>query len=160
MQLNELQKGFFGYKEASVFQYIAALEEACALKIAEKDREIEKCHQQICDLEERLQQLKEGDKDLKIGLQKEAVSVENDKGIEEVEEKVQQQPDGQKWEQEFDRINGKLDQYGVQLSALQEVVARLLKRSTGQNLNAEDSCKRYFSDKNMTLFERKQKKQD
>ena len=46
MQLNELKKGFWGYKKESVYRYIVAIEESTSEKLAEKDAKLTQLEEQ------------------------------------------------------------------------------------------------------------------
>ena len=42
MRLDELKKGFWGYKKESVYQYIAAMEDEAARKLVQQQEQAEK----------------------------------------------------------------------------------------------------------------------
>lgn len=68
MRLDELKKGFWGYKKESVYQYIAAMEDKAARKLAQQqeqaEKEADKAQKRICELEEALKILREENKAL------------------------------------------------------------------------------------------------
>lgn len=63
MRLDELKKGFWGYKRESVYRYITMLEEETSKKLEEQQeqvrREAEKAEKRIYELEEALKLLRE-----------------------------------------------------------------------------------------------------
>ena len=42
MNLDNLQKGFFGYKKSSVYEYISSMEEEFSERLLEKDEDTKK----------------------------------------------------------------------------------------------------------------------
>ena len=69
MQLNELKKGFWGYKKESVYRYIVAIEESTSEKLAEKDAKLtqleEQSQKKILELEATVDALREENAALK-----------------------------------------------------------------------------------------------
>ncbi len=68
MRLDELKKGFWGYKKESVYQYIAAMEDEAARKLVQQqeqaEKEADKAQKRICELEEALKIFREENKAL------------------------------------------------------------------------------------------------
>lgn len=60
MRLDELKKGFWGYRKESVYRYIAALEEETSKKLEEKDAQLKKVEgeirQRLSELENALKE--------------------------------------------------------------------------------------------------------
>ena len=44
MNLDNLQKGFFGYKKSSVYEYISSMEEEFSERLLEKDEDLSLIH--------------------------------------------------------------------------------------------------------------------
>ena len=69
MQLNELKKGFWGYKKESVYRYVVAIEESTSEKLAEKDAKLtqleEQSQKKILELEATVDALREENAALK-----------------------------------------------------------------------------------------------
>ena len=63
MRLEDLKKGFWGYQKEAVLQYIAAQEEACSLRLLEKDEQATqaslKAQARIQELEAEVQRLRQ-----------------------------------------------------------------------------------------------------
>ena len=67
MKTEDLKTGLFGFRKASVFQYISEIEEECSAKLMERDAQIKKNEEQYLL---RTQQLEEELSDLKEALEK------------------------------------------------------------------------------------------
>ena len=63
MRMDELEKGFWGYKKESVYNYIVSMEERTSQKLAEKDEELSQLEndsqQRITELESSLEAAQE-----------------------------------------------------------------------------------------------------
>ena len=63
MRMDELEKGFWGYKKESVYKYIASIEERTSQKLAEKDEKLSKLEndslRRITELESSLEAARE-----------------------------------------------------------------------------------------------------
>ena len=67
MRLEELKKGFWGYKREGVFQYITDLEETCSRKLQERDERAEQAARQA---QARVQALEQENRALREELEK------------------------------------------------------------------------------------------
>ena len=56
MRLEELKKGFWGYRKEPVFQYLTQIEDACARKLREREEQMEALRRQS---QERIQALEQ-----------------------------------------------------------------------------------------------------
>ena len=67
MRLEELKKGFWGYRKEPVFQYLTQIEDACARKLREREEQMEALRRQS---QERIQALEEENRALREELEK------------------------------------------------------------------------------------------
>ena len=54
MRLEELKKGFWGYRKEPVFQYLTQIEDACARKLREREEQMEALRRQMLESVARL----------------------------------------------------------------------------------------------------------
>ena len=71
MRLEELKKGFWGYRKEPVFQYLTQIEDACAQKLREREEQMEALRRQS---QERIQALEEKLQDPEVATDYEAVT--------------------------------------------------------------------------------------
>lgn len=91
MKMDELKRGFWGYKKDSVYRYIVSMEEDASARVAEKEARLEKLEaeskQQIAGLESALSALREENASLRNN---QAMLKEFDERAEEAERSLTQ----------------------------------------------------------------------
>lgn len=165
MKLDQLEKGFWGYKKSSVYTYITMAEEEFSAKLSEKDNQYKKNEEQyrarIAELEEELYTLKEQmdkQKNEKIEIASTLIAATQYGEIlrREASEKVQKEQE--KWERDLAEMVSELDRYRTQVAKIREALRALLLGMDEQSEELEQQMEAVQSDcptHNMTLFARK-----
>ena len=159
MKLDQLKKGFWGYKKASVYEYITMMEEEFSEKLAEKVTEQKKQEEeyrtQITSLEKELEEQKKEQMTVAAALM-EAVRYK-DELQQEAREKMQEERAA--WEKKLEEGEKELNGYQKQIAKVREMIQGLLQSMDAKSEEVEmqiqtvkAACPRH----NMTLFERNQ----
>lgn len=165
MTLSDLKTGFFGYKKASVYQYITDLEEQFSTKLVEKDEELKKVVEQY---EQKLQRLEEELSEAR----KQFEAKKNEQGViadalieaqryaqqmrQEAEEKRREAQ--QSLEEETARQNQALERYRDQIRQLREAFAAMLNEMDAAANHLEhkaETTQAESPEPNLSLFRRK-----
>ena len=165
MNLDQLKKGFFGYKKTSVYEYISSLEEEFSNKLLEKDSlnqkkeeeqlsKIQKLESELKETKQQLDTLRSeqmmiGSTLMEAKRYAERLKIE----AEEEKEKAHQQ-----LEHDLAQSREELEHYHAQINTLKEAFANLL-HDMDKNVKKLDiqvqTLKEESPRRNMTLFERK-----
>lgn len=164
MKLDQLKKGLWGYKKASVYEYITMMEEEFSEKLAEKVTEQKKQEEeyrtQITSLEEELSRVrKELEEQKKEQMNVAAALMEavryKDELRQEAQEKMQEERAA--WEKKLEEGAKELNGYQKQIAKVREMIQGLLQSMDAKSEEVEmqiqtvkAACPRH----NMTLFER------
>ena len=165
MNLDQLKKGFFGYKKTSVYEYISSLEEEFSNKLLEKDSlnqkkeeeqlsKIQKLESELKETKQQLDTLRS--EQMMIGSTlREAKRYAERLKIEAEEEKEKAH---QQLEHDLAQSREELEHYHAQINTLKEAFANLL-HDMDKNVKKLDiqvqTLKEESPRRNMTLFERK-----
>ena len=146
MQLNELKKGFWGYKKESVYRYIVAIEESTSEKLAEKDAKLtqleEQSQKKILELEATVDALREENAALKehqvmafstlLEAQRHAQFLKEESAGRE--RKAQEELDAA-----VERQDRRLEEYAEKIRQLQKAIQGLLAEFGGKVDDMEES---------------------
>lgn len=164
MKLDQLKKGFWGYKNASVYEYINMMEEEFSEKLAEKVTEQKKQEEeyrtQITSLEEELSRVrKELEEQKQEQMNVAAALMEAVRYKDELQQEAQEkmQEERAAWEKKLEEGAKELNGYQKQIAKVREMVQGLLQSMDAKSEEVEmqiqtvkAACPRH----NMTLFER------
>ena len=167
MELDKLKKGFFGYKKASVYEYIVFLEEEFSAKLMEKDAQIketeEKYLSKIQQMEEEMKALRQKC-DAQNGEQTmiAAALVEAKRFAEQLkkESSAKEEEAWEKFEKELKETYRELKMYQEQIADIRKGFQEALRVMDEQLQEMEENVETAKSEcpgRNMTLFERKEK---
>lgn len=165
MELDKLQKGFFGYKKASVYEYIVSLEEEFSAKLMEKDGQMKKNKEQylfrIGQMEEELKELRRKYDSQHIEQTMIADTLVEAKRFAEQIKKESAAREEEAREQFEERLQEKyqeLNQYQEQIDQIRKTLYEALQKMDEQMQEMErkivvtnEEC----PGRNMSLFERK-----
>ncbi len=132
MKLDQLKKGFWGYKKASVYEYINMMEEEFSEKLAGKvteQREEEEYRTQITSLEEELSRVrKELEEQKKEQMNVAAALMEAVRYKDELQQEAQEkmQEERAAWEKKLEEGAKELNGYQKQIAKVREMVQGLL----------------------------------
>lgn len=146
MQLDELRKGFWGYKKESVYRYVVAIEESTSEKLAEKDAKLaqleEQSQKKILDLEAAVEALREENAALKehqvmafstlLEAQRHAQFLKEESASRE--RKAQEELDAA-----VERQARRLEEYSEKIRQLQKAIQGLLAEFGGRVEDMEES---------------------
>lgn len=146
MQLNELKKGFWGYKKESVYRYVASLEESTSEKLAEKDLKINQLEEQsqkkILELEAVVDALREENAALKehqimafstlLEAQRHAQFLKEESAGRE--RKAQEELDAA-----VERQTRRLEEYAEKIRQFQKAVQNMLSEFSGRTEDMKES---------------------
>lgn len=165
MELDKLQKGFFGYKKASVYEYLVSLEEEFSVKLMEKDQQMKKNEEQflsrIGQMEEELKELrKKYDSQYKEQSMIADTLVEAKRFAEQMkkESTVKEEEARAQFEEQLQEKYQELKQYQGQITQIRNVLYKVLQEMDEQMQKMEQeivATKEECPGRNMTLFERK-----
>ena len=147
MRLEELKKGFWGYKKEGVFQYITDLESTFSQKLLEKDAQMERMDQQaqtrIRELEEENSRLREevsrirGQYDqISTAILDARASAEALKAETQVQEEAARQTLRQALEQDLSLLDG----YRANIKKLRESICATLEELNAQTHQLEQQA--------------------
>ena len=167
MKLEDMKKGFWGYKKESVYRYISAMEEEFSRRLLEKDSQMiqssEQLQQKIKDLEEEIQRLRQENaekmknhlmiSDTLVDAQEYAsyMKKESQKQEEEAQRKIREKAGEQMKE---------LEKYSRKISQLRNLFLDMIKTMDANAKQAEQSAEDLRSELsvvNMSLYQRKEK---
>ncbi|MBM6830189.1 hypothetical protein H9X85_11410 [Anaerotignum lactatifermentans] len=165
MELDKLQKGFFGYKKASVYEYIVSLEEEFSARLSEKDEQLktneEKYQSRIRQLESEIRNLQSKyDAQCKEQSVITSTLVEAKRFAEQLKEESQAKEEEArtKFEEELQESYRRLKGYQEQIDSLRSNFAEILHTMDDQLsevAQAVETTKQECAGRNMSLFERK-----
>ena len=170
MKLDQLKKGFFGYKKASVYEYIAMMEEEFSAKLSAKESEYkeneEKYSERIKLLEEELKNTKEElEENKKAQMTIASTLMEatryRDTLCKDADKRAEEER--KKWEKELAQRRKELDKYQAQVSSLKEMLLGLLQKMEDEAEEFDsriEYVKSACPSHNMTLFERKKESEE
>lgn len=165
MTLSELKTGLFGYKKASVYQYITSLEEQFSAKLVEKDAAMKQAAEQY---QEKIQRLEEEVERLRkqCDIQREEQSVisgailQAQRYAQEIRQEVQQeQQDARhRLEEASAEQTRQLEAYRSQIRAIRAAFEATLQEMDGTAQQLEREMEKVLEEQpkhNLTLFSRK-----
>lgn len=165
MNLDQLKKGFFGYKKSGVYEYISEIEKDYSEKLTEKDQQQKKDAElyraRISELEEQLKDLTQKLEDQKREQTAIAATmIEATRFAENLRAQAQEQAkkDGEEWEKECEKAHAQLQKYRAYIKSVRETVSDLLRRIDQQSQMASQKIEATVQEvpgRNMSLFERK-----
>ena len=165
MKFDQMKKGFFGYQKASVYEYIAMVEEEFSSKLMEKEEQYQQNEEQyqkkIARLEEELREMREQleqkrEEQMTIASTLLDATRYAETLRQETEEKIQ--AENRKWEEELAAKQRELNQYYAQILNVREMFCNLLhdmEERAGGFEHQIEMVKAAAPGRNMTLFERK-----
>lgn len=167
MELDKLKKGFFGYKKASVYEYIVFLEEEFSAKLMEKDAQNKANEEQylskIQQMEEELKELRQKC-DTQHGEQTmiAATLVEAKRFAEQLKQEsaAKEEEAWKKFEKELKEKYRELKMYQDQIADIRKGFLEALRAMDEQLQEVEgtvEAAKSECPGRNMTLFERKER---
>ena len=165
MKLDQLKKGFWGYKKASVYEYIALMEEEFSTKLLKKDEEYkeneEKYIERIRLLEDELKKVNqelENQKKEQMTISSTLMEATKYAEVLRKEAKETAKKERIQWEKELSESKNELNRYHKHVSNLREELCSILHKMEneaaefeGQIIEIKSECPIH----NMTLFERK-----
>jgi len=168
MKLDELKKGLWGYKKASVYAYITMMEEEFSTKLLEKDTQhqksveeyqahIDALEQELHTVKQQLRHLEQNNEKMEIASTLIAATQYGEALRKEAEETAQKER--QAWEVKLASAQRELEQYQGQIAQVQDLLHRFLENMDKQAQDVQQQAKAVQAsspDHNMTLFERKQ----
>lgn len=166
MKLSQLKKGLFGYRQADVYDYVAALEEEFAAKLLEREASYKKSEEQyIARIEKLENELKSVKERLEQHRDEQMVIASTLMDATRYAEQLRQEADEvarkerSEWESELDDKQRELDHYSAQILNVREMFTNFLRAMDQQAVEFEeqvDEAKPESPARNiMTLFERK-----
>lgn len=165
MNLEQLQKGFFGYKKSSVYQYIMTMEEEFSDQLIKKDEqrktEAEQYQERIRQLEKELAETKKQMETQKKEQDMIAFTMIEAKRYaeslrKETEEKEKKRQD--MWNEKVREKEKELDEYGMKIKQVRILFERLLHEMDDQTQKIEQQVKDTKGAcpiRNVSLFEKK-----
>lgn len=151
MKTEDLKTGLFGFRKASVFQYISEIEEECSAKLMERDAQIKKNEEQYLL---RTQQLEEELSDLKEALEKQ-------KGVRKTADaqrggaSAAQEQEAQRLGELLEKKRQELKACETQIQHIRETLQTLLSEMNGQVQELRPGAEEEHPTRNMSLFLRK-----
>lgn len=165
MKLDQLKKGFFGYKKASVYEYISLMDEEFSAKLLEKEAEYRKGEEQyrerIIALEEELNQVRDQlEQQRKEQMTIASTLMEATRYGESLRQAAQarEQKEREAWEKKLAENEKEINKYHEQIKSVREMFGSLLRAMDEQIQTVEqkaEAVKSSCPSHNMTLFERK-----
>lgn len=165
MNLDNLQKGFFGYKKSSVYEYISSMEEEFSERLLEKDGDAKKKEEEY---KEKIRQLESELQDVRKqldGCKKEQMMIgdtlmDAKRYAEELKKKAyeEEEKERRKWEQAVAQNNLELDNYQKKISEVREHLIKTLQNmdEKAAELGTQiQEIKEECPNRNMTLFKLK-----
>lgn len=149
MRLDELKKGFWGYKKESVYQYIAMLEEEASKKLEQQrdqaQKEAVKAEKRIHELEEALRLLREENGALsREQLYISEAMLEAQKFSKQIKEEVlrQQEEARQEMKSACEVHTKQLEEYSAKIGKLSRVLKELLEDMVVETEQVEEEAGR------------------
>ena len=167
MKLEDLKKGFWGYKKESVYRYISAMEEEFSGRLLEKDAQMaqntEQLQKKIKDLEEEIQRLRQENADKLKGhlmISDTLLDAQEYASFMKKESQKQEQEAQRKIKEKAGEQMKELEKYSRKLSQLRDLFQDMLKSMDINAKQMEESAENLRSELsvvNMSLFQRKDK---
>lgn len=165
MKMEQLEKGLFGFKKASVYRYVSEIEADFSAKLANNLAEYQKNEEQYRDhivaLEEELRQVKEQlEQKQSEQMNIAATLLEATRYAETLrqEAQVKAQKEREEWEKELSIKQNELEEYSKRILKLREMFGELLQQldeETNALQKQAQEIKASSPTHNMILFERK-----
>lgn len=165
MTLAELESGFFGYKKASVYQYITNLEKEFSAKLVERDEEMKKAveqyQQKIQQLEEELSKVRaqyEAQQEAQSVISSALIQAQRYADVIKHEAEQEQREAQRRFEAATAEQTRELDGYCSQIRNLRESFAAMLREMDDTMDQLEQQAERILEEKpepKLTLFSRK-----
>lgn len=165
MKLDDLKVGLFGYKKASVYQYIASMEEEFSLKLMEKDSQIKNTEEQyqtrLRQLEGELTEIKnlyESQKNQQMVIASTLLEAKRYAETLKIQAETKMNEELKQWEASLEEKNHELDKYLMKINNIRSLLEKEFGDMDEGLQEIEEqivAVKENSPGINMSLFERK-----